>query len=64
VSLHAIRQLGQFLLRKLNEVRRGPVRLKRRIVLVLLVNEEATRLGLVAMYLVHLAAGLVARLLG
>src|SRR5258706_5548932 len=56
LSLNAVSDLGQVLLRVLQKMRRTLVCFQRGVVFVLLVEEESPRLGAMAMYQVHLAA--------
>jgi|SRR5215470_8638944 len=63
IPFHSIRYLGKFLLGKPQKMWGRPVGFQARIVLVLLVDKEAARIGLVAVNDVHQAAGFFARLL-
>ena len=53
--------LGQFFLCQLQKVRGGAVRLEGGVVLVLLIDKEPARIGLVLMHLIHEAARFLAR---
>src|SRR5579872_2835251 len=64
VSFHAIRDLGQILLRVLQEMRRSAMRFKRSIILILFVDEKPARLSLVSVNLVHGASRLFSGMLG
>jgi hypothetical protein len=59
MPFHAVGNLWEILLRVLQEVWRGAVRLKGSVVLVLFVDEEPARLSFVPVYLVHGTAGFV-----
>jgi len=60
MAFNALAKLRQFFFCVLQKVRGGAVGLKRRVVLVLLIDKEAARFGLVAVDLVHDGAGLLA----
>jgi len=53
VSFHAIREFGQILFRVLQKMRRGAMGFQRGIVLILFLDKEPARFGLVPMHLVH-----------
>src|SRR5581483_696313 len=57
----AVGDTGQFFLGILHEVLSGAMRFEAAVVLVLFVNEEPPRFGLVAVHLVHQAAWFLAR---
>src|SRR5713226_4520294 len=63
MSIHPVRYSGQLLLRELQKMRRRAVRLKRSIILILLVDEEAARFSAMAVYLIHDTARLLTGLL-
>ena len=53
MSFHAIRNLGQLLLRMLQKVRSHAMGFQRGIVFILFVDEEPARFGFVPVHLVH-----------
>ncbi len=64
VPFYAIGDFWKIFFGVLQEVRGGSVSFQGRVIFVLLVDEEAARLGFVAMYLVHRAAGFLAGMFG
>src|SRR5438094_10672314 len=63
MSLNSLRDFGQAFASILKKMGCCPMSFQRGIVLVLFINEEAAELGLVAVHLIHQAAGFLAGLL-
>jgi hypothetical protein len=64
VAFHAVRDLGQFLLRVLQKMWSGAVGLERCVIFILFIDEESARFGFVPMDLVHGTAGFFAGVFG
>src|SRR5271170_1681278 len=64
MAFYAVSDLGEILAGELQKMWSVAVGFQRGVVFVLLVDEEAARLGLVPVYLVHRAARFLARLFG